>query len=232
MKWGSSKTTGEIMWPLELTETIRAPLAAESALCRPTVRVKWPRKFVANCISQPSGVRSNAGNAMMPALLIRTSKGPLHPATNALTELLIGQIEMANRDIRVARRGADLSGDLLAGVHPADSHDYLGTDAGERAARLSTDAGCASRYKDALTAQLDAADDLFRSRLEAKGCLDAAQDRTLLEVMVSAMRGFPCPAMRPGGILHNSATVRFPPKPSIREDSNQPRLDGQAARNP
>jgi len=50
----SSNITGAIRLPLELTETMRAPSAAANALCKPTVSAKWPRKSVANCISQPS----------------------------------------------------------------------------------------------------------------------------------------------------------------------------------
>jgi hypothetical protein len=52
----------------------------------PVVKAKWPRKFVANCISQPSGVRWRSCKAIIPALLIRICSGPVQPAQNLLTE--------------------------------------------------------------------------------------------------------------------------------------------------
>ena len=48
---------------------VRAPAA--SAPCSPVASAKWPRWLVANCISQPCGVRIS-GEAIRPALLTRT----------------------------------------------------------------------------------------------------------------------------------------------------------------
>ncbi len=87
----SSKTTGERRCADELTETIRAPpprprrAAAASAGWSRFASAKWPRWLVANCISQPCGVRSS-GDAMMPALFTRMCSGPSQAAANPATD--------------------------------------------------------------------------------------------------------------------------------------------------
>jgi hypothetical protein len=81
----TSNTTAERWWADELTETTRAPPAAASASCSPVARPKWPRWLVANCISQPCGVRMS-GDAIIPALPTRMCRGPSQAAANARTE--------------------------------------------------------------------------------------------------------------------------------------------------
>ena len=83
----SSKTTGENRCPDELSETTRAPPAAASDGCTPTVSAKWPRWLVANCASQPASLRVRSWIAITPALLIKRCSGSFHPATNAAIEL-------------------------------------------------------------------------------------------------------------------------------------------------
>src|ERR1700681_4386137 len=87
LKFGSSKKTGAIILALDETDTIRAPDDPAARAARsPVIKAKWPRKFVANCISQPSGVRWRSCKAIIPALLIRICRGPVQSAQNLLTE--------------------------------------------------------------------------------------------------------------------------------------------------
>jgi hypothetical protein len=81
----SSNTMPEARWALELTDTIRACPAAASAPCSPVASAKWPRWLVANCVSQPAGVRIS-GAAISPALLTRMCSGPCQPAAKDRTE--------------------------------------------------------------------------------------------------------------------------------------------------
>src|SRR5262245_7831858 len=66
----SSNTTPDMRWPPELVFTTRAGAPLRSAGASSAVSRKWPRWFVANCISQPSAVRAS-GQAITPALLSR-----------------------------------------------------------------------------------------------------------------------------------------------------------------
>ena len=95
-KWMSSNTTGERRCALELTDTTRALPAAARAPCSRVARAKWPRWLVANCISQPSGVRIR-GEAMIPALLMSMSSGPSQAAANAATEAWSARSSRATR---------------------------------------------------------------------------------------------------------------------------------------
>ena len=59
--------------------------ADASASWRPRVSAAWPRWFVANWDSQPAGVLTRSGSAMMPALFTRMCSGPVQSATKAAT---------------------------------------------------------------------------------------------------------------------------------------------------
>ena len=60
-------------WAPDDTVTTRAPPAARNAGRSARLSWKWPRWFVANCVSYPRASRSGPPDA--PALLMRTSRG-------------------------------------------------------------------------------------------------------------------------------------------------------------
>ena len=61
---------------------------------------------MANCISQPSGVRRSSRIAIIPALLTSMCSGPAHAAANAATEALVGEVQRRDRDGGVPVRRA------------------------------------------------------------------------------------------------------------------------------
>ena len=81
MNWGSDTRMGENTWPKDVRLMMRtgeAEVLEEEAAVMSLGRIrlvkrKWPRWFVANCISCPSSLRVRVWIAMTPALLIRMS---------------------------------------------------------------------------------------------------------------------------------------------------------------
>ena len=163
-KWMSSKTTGERRWALELSETIRAPPAAASASCRPVASAKWPRWLVANCSSQPSGVRCSSGERHHAGVVDQDVQRAVPGGDERGDRGLVGEVEAADADgPAVDRRGGALA---RGGVAHGEGH--LGAGAGQRAGGLDADAGRAAGDDRALAGQVDALDDLGGRGVEAE----------------------------------------------------------------
>ena len=154
-----------------------------SASCRPTARAKWPRWFVANCISQRSGVRRRSRIAITPALLTSRCSGPLQAAANAATESWSARSSGATATTAPPVVAAMSAAVRSPGGRVADRERDLGAGARERPRGLDADARRAARDDRAAPGEVDARDDLRGGRLEAEGGGDrrGRRHRALLE---------------------------------------------------
>src|ERR1700682_5419982 len=151
----SSKITGDLRCPRELTETIRAFPAAVRASCSPTASAKWPRWLVANCISQPSGVSWSSGSRITPALFTSRCSGPLQRATSAPIEA-----GGCDEELLVAGAGGDIVGNPLASLQVAHREGHLGVGGSQRPGGFDADPGCATCDDRPAAGQVNSGNDL------------------------------------------------------------------------
>ena len=112
-------------------------------LPKPEGQAKWPRWFVANCISQPSGVRCS-GIAMTPRVVDEKVEFAGPAGDEGGDRGPVGQVEPGDPDMGIAGRADDVRRRPVAGLGVADGQGHLGTDPGERPGRLDPDPGGSS----------------------------------------------------------------------------------------
>ena len=159
----SSKTTGERRCADELTETTRAPPAAARAGCRPVASAKWPRWLVANCDSQPSGVRVS-GEAITPALLTRMCSGPSQSAANAATEARSARSRWPTWTLLLPVVAMMSSATRSPSARLRTARVTSAPARGQRAGGLDADAGGAAGDDGPAAGQVDAVDHLGGGR--------------------------------------------------------------------
>ena len=104
-----------------------------------------------------------SGDAITPALLTSTCRGPDQAATKAATDARSARSRCSTRTPELPVDLDDLSGRALTGGEVAYRERHLGSGARQRPRRLDSDTGRAAGDDDAATAEVDAACD-FRSR--------------------------------------------------------------------
>ena len=130
-------------------------------------------KLVANCISQPSPVRSSSGSAMIPALLTRMCSGRSQAAANARTESWSARsralTDTAALPVSLTMPAA-ISFAAACGRRTASDDLSAPADASARAS-LDADAGACPGHDRRLSGQVDAVDHLRGGRGSAERSL-------------------------------------------------------------
>ena len=163
----SSKTTGDRRCAEELTDTTRALPAAAGR------RAAWwrarsgPRWLVANCISQPSGVRIS-GAAITPGVVDEDVQRAV-PAGRRTPRRTPGRPGRGvDPDLLVAGGRDDVVGRALARFNVADRDRDFGARAGQCPGGLDADAGRPAGDDGPAAGQIDAVDDLGGGGLGAE----------------------------------------------------------------